>query len=218
MKKNKKMDIIYEDKDLLVVNKPANLLCIGTDKERVRTLYHEAYEYVHKKNKNNRIFIVHRLDRETSGVVLFAKNEKMKRFLQNNWNEIAKTRRYIAIVEGCVKEEFGHIEEYLTDDLFHHTYVTDKNHGTLAITDYKVLKRSKNYSLLEVNIKTGRKNQIRVALSNLHHPIIGDKKYGSIKNPNRHMFLHHETLEIILPNKTVLTLKAKTPEYFSIFK
>lgn len=216
--KSKKMDIIYEDKDLLVVNKPAGLLCVGTDKEKIRTLYHEAYEYVHKKNKNNRIFIVHRLDRDTSGLVLFAKSEKLKRYFQDNWNNIAKTRKYYAVVEGCVKNDSGHIQEYLTEDKTLHTYATDKLHGYLAITDYKVLKKSKNYSILEIDIKTGRKNQIRVAMSNLGHPVIGDKKYGSTKNPIRHMCLHHQTLKVLLPNGKEQTFEAKIPSYFSIFK
>ena len=216
--KTKKMDIIYEDKELLVVNKPANLLTIGTDKEKFKTLYHEAYEYVHKKNKNNRIFIVHRLDYETSGIVVFAKNEKMKSYLQNNWNKIAKLRKYYAVVEGCVKEDKGHIEEYLKEDKTLKTYKTNDSTGKLAITDFETIKRSKSYSVLSITIKTGRKNQIRVSLANMNHPIIGDKKYGSTKNPLRHMCLHHEELILLLPGNIERRFYAKVPKYYDIFK
>lgn len=216
--KIKKMDIIYEDKELLVVNKPANLLTIGTESEKINTLYHEAYEYVHKKNKNNRIFIVHRLDYETSGIVVFAKNEKMKSYLQNNWNRIAKLRKYYAVVEGFVKDEKGHIEEYLKEDKTLKTYKTNDSTGKLAITDFETIKRSKSYSILSVTIKTGRKNQIRVALANMNHPIIGDKKYGSTKNPLRHMCLHHEELILLLPGNIERRFYANVPKYYDIFK
>lgn len=216
--KTKKMDIIYEDKELLVVNKPANLLTIGTDKEKFKTLYHEAYEYVHKKNKINRIFIVHRLDYETSGIVVFAKNEKMKSYLQNNWNKIAKLRKYYAVVEGYVKEDKGHIEEYLKEDKTLKTYKTNDLTGKLAITDFETIKRSKSYSVLSVTIKTGRRNQIRVALANMNHPIIGDKKYGSTKNPLRHVCLHHEELILLLPGNIERRFYAKIPKYYDIFK
>lgn len=212
----KKMDIIYEDKDLLVVNKPANLLTVSTDKEKYLTLYHQAYEYVHKKNKNNRIFIVHRLDKETSGIVLFAKNEKIKNYLQNNWNEIALKREYYAVVEGNMEQKSYHIEQFLNEDYKMHTYVAKS--GKKAITDIEVIKNSKNYAILKINIKTGRKNQIRVALSSINHPIIGDKKYGSTKRPLRNMCLHHRYLEIKLPNDKIMQFTAKIPDYYKIFQ
>lgn len=214
---SKKMNIIYEDKNILVVNKPAGLLTIATDKEKIKTLYHQAYDYVHKKNRNNKIFIVHRLDKDTSGIVLFAKNEQIKKYLQDNWNTLASVREYYCIVEGQMKNKKGHIEQYITDDKNLYTYVTDKKHGHLAITDYEVIRSSKNYSILKVNIKTGRKNQIRVALSNLNHPIIGDKKYGSTKNPLRKLCLHHEKLIIKMPDKE-MTFIAKIPPYYKIFQ
>lgn len=212
----KKLDIIYEDKNILVVNKPANLLTIATEKEKYNTLYHEVYEYIHKKNKHNRIFIVHRLDYETSGLVLFAKSEQLKKYFQDNWNNIAVVREYISVVEGNMEKDNYHVEQNLIEDNFKYTKVS--NFGKKAITDIEVLKRCKKYSIVKVNIKTGRKNQIRVALSSLNHPIIGDKKYGNKKNNERHMFLHHHHLSIIMPDKTVLDFTSKLPNYYQMFK
>lgn len=214
-----KLDIIYEDKELIVVNKKAHLLTIATEDEKINTLYHKVYEYEKKKNKNNKIFIVHRLDKDTSGVVLFAKSPKMKELLQNDWNDIAYNREYLAIVEGCVKKDKDTIKQYLKETKTLKTIITNKNDGKLAITNYEVLKKSKNYSILKINISTGRKNQIRVALSSIDHPIIGDKKYGSTKNPLRRICLHASKLEIIHPiTKNHLIFEARIPKEFKIFE
>lgn len=214
-----KLDIIYEDKEFLVVNKPAHLLTIATEDERINTLYHKAHDYLYKKNKNNKVFIVHRLDKDTSGVVLFVKNAKLKELLQANWNNLAITREYIAIVEGYVEPVRKTITEYLTETKTLLTYATDSKHGKEAITEYEVIKRSKACSILKVNIQTGRKNQIRVAMQNMNHPIIGDKKYGSSKNPLRRICLHANKLEIIHPiTKRVMTFEARNPREFSIFE
>lgn len=214
-----KLDIIYEDKELIVVNKKAHLLTIATEDEKINTLYHKVYEYEKKKNKNNKIFIVHRLDKDTSGIVLFAKSAKMKELLQNDWNDIAYNREYLAIVEGCVKKDKDTIKQYLKETKTLKTIITNKNDGKLAITNYEVLKKSKNYSILKINISTGRKNQIRVALSSIDHPIIGDKKYGSTKNPLRRMCLHASKLEIIHPiTKNHLIFEARIPKEFKIFE
>lgn len=214
-----KLDIIYEDKELLVVNKPAHLLTIATEDERINTLYHKAYEYLKKKNKNNKIFIVHRLDKDTSGIVLFAKNAKLKELLQAHWNELAITREYLAIVEGYVEPVRMTIKEYLQETKTLLTYATSEKYGKEAITEYEVIKRNKACSILKINIKTGRKNQIRVAMQNIHHPIIGDKKYGSTKNPLRRICLHATKLEIIHPiNKKTYTFESRKPPEFSIFE
>jgi len=180
-----KLDIIYEDRTMIAVNKPAHLLTIATQDEKFNTLYHKVYEYEKKKNKNNKIFIVHRLDKDTSGIVLFAKSQKLKESLQANWNTLAKKREYIAIVEGKLENDKGRIKEYLTETKSLLTIKTSEAKGKLAITDYEVLRKEKNFSVLKINIKTGRKNQIRVAMQGINHPIIGDKKYGSKKNPLR---------------------------------
>lgn len=217
MKKDK-LDIIYEDKNMIVINKPAHLLTIGTDDEKYNTLYHKVYEYEKKKNKNNKIFIVHRLDKDTSGVILFAKNQKFKEELQNNWNELVHTREYLAIVEGKVKKHTDTIKQYIRDTKTLKTIVTNDKKDNLAITEYEVINGTKGFTKLKINIFTGRKNQIRVALASINHPVIGDKKYGSTKNPLRRLCLHATRLVIINPlTKEKMEFNAKIPKEFKIF-
>lgn len=214
-----KLDIIYEDKDIIVINKPAHLLTVATDDEKIKTLYHKVYEYLKRKNKNNKVFIVHRLDKDTSGIVLLAKNEKLKRELQDNWNEYAKSREYIAVVEGFVDPLKKTIKEYLKETKTFLNYATDDKNGKEAITEYEVIKRYKSHSILKINILTGRKNQIRVAMQDINHPIIGDKKYGSTKNPLRRLCLHASRLELFDPRtKKIITFEAKIPKEFKIFE
>ena len=216
MKKNGKLDILYEDKEFLVINKKAHQLTVQTDKGVGETLYSEVYDYLHKKNQ--KVFIVHRLDKDTSGVVIFAKNEKIKKALQDEWNGYCEVREYYAVVEGDVKEKSGTIKQYLTENKTLHTYATDKLNGKLAITHFETLKESKNYSILKVLIDTGRKNQIRVAFSDMGHPIIGDKNYGSTKNPLRRMCLHHRYIKVKHPFKNkYLEFTAPIPKEFDIF-
>lgn len=174
-----KVDIIYEDKNIIVVNKPSNLLTIATNTEKEKTLYHLVSFYLKKKNKNAKIFIIHRLDKETSGIVIFAKSEKIKKLYQDNWDSLVKYRGYIAIVEGMVKKENDIILQYLKENEHFYVYPTNSKIGKKAITHYKVLKANNQYSLLDIEIKTGRKNQIRVAMKSIGHPIIGDQKYGA---------------------------------------
>ena len=213
----KKLDIIYEDKELIVVNKSAKKLTIATNKGELNTLYHEVYEYVHKKNKRNRIFIVHRLDKDTSGVVLFSKNEKLKYLLQDNWNDITK-RSYLAIVEGIVKDK-GTVKSYLKETKTLLTYSSNKKDGKLAITEYEPISYHNKNTLLKINIKTGRKNQIRVHMKDIGHPIIGDKKYGSKKDLYKRMTLHAYELELIHPiTKKKMVFTAKIPNCFNEFK
>ncbi len=212
MANKKKMDILYEDKELLVVNKKAGLLTIATEKEKWHTLYHEAREYVKKQNPKNKIFIVHRLDKDTSGIVVFAKNEKVKKDLQDHWNEIANGREYLAIVEGSIQKTKDTIKSYLVENKMHQVHSTKKG-GALAITNYEVLGKNKAYTLLKINIETGKKNQIRVSLSELGHPIVGDKKYGSKKNPMGRMGLHASKLIVNRKNKEYKWI-AKIPVEF----
>lgn len=201
MSKKDKLDIVYEDKDFLVVNKPSGLLTVSTDKEKENTLFHKCMMYLKKKNKSNKIFIVHRLDRETSGIVLFCKNQKLKFLLQNNWDNLVKLRQYIAIVENVPKKDKDTLKSWLKETTTLKTYSSNKpNDGKLAITNYRVVTTISNkYSLLEIEIKTGRKNQIRVQLSDIGNPIIGDKKYGAKTDPIKRMGLHANKLVIINP-------------------
>ncbi len=196
--KNFPFSIIFEDDHLLVVNKPSGLLTIATEKERERTLYHIVRDYVLSKNPRGRIFIVHRLDKDTSGIVLFAKDEKTKNQLQENWNEYVSLREYTAIVSGHPKEESGQIVQYLKETKTNLVYVSRHEDGKKAITNYSVLKSNEKYSMLKVTIETGRRNQIRVAFASKKMPIVGDKKYGD-KNKVSRMYLHANRLKLYYP-------------------
>lgn len=193
-KKDKKhIHILYEDNELIVVSKPAGLLTIATDKQEKNTLYNKVREYIKRDNYKNKIFIVHRLDRETSGIVMFAKNEYIKNILQKNWNTIVKTRHYIAIVSGYMDKKEGIIHTWLTENRNKQVFSTkDKKEGREAITEYKVIEENNQKSLVSIYIKTGRKNQIRVHLKENGYPIVGDTKYGGLKAER--MYLHNDKL------------------------
>jgi 23S rRNA pseudouridine1911/1915/1917 synthase len=170
------------------------MLTIATEKKEEHTLYREASAYVKKQYPKNKIFIVHRLDKDTSGLVIFAKNQDTKNELQNNWDKVK--REYIAIVEGKVPKQKDVLKSYLVEDKTYNVYSTkDPKKGKLAITEYEVLKQNNNFSLLKINIKTGRKNQIRVQLSDIGHPIVGDKKYNSKTNILKRLALHANLIE-----------------------
>lgn len=209
----KKLNIIYEDKELLVVDKEPHLLTINTDRGNLPNLYSEASSYVKKQYPKNKVFIVNRLDKDTSGLVIFAKNQEKKLSLQNNWSNVK--REYYCIVEGHLKPSKGVLKDYLAESKTLEVYVTkDPKKGKLAITEYEVIKENKEYSLLKINIKTGRKNQIRVQLSNINHPIIGDKKYHSTKNPLKRLALHAYLIEYQDHNKTY-HFETKYPQSFT---
>lgn len=198
MKKDK-LDIVYEDKDIIVINKKSHLLTISTDNEKEKTLFHQVMLYLKKKNKNNKVFIVHRLDKDTSGLIVFAKNEMVKRKLQNDWEN--SKRGYVSVVNGNVLKNKGTIKSYLMETRTLLVYSTDnKKDGKLAITNYEKIMSNNMYSLLKIDIKTGRKNQIRVHLNDIGHQIVGDKKYGNIKrDPLRRLCLHANYLEFNHP-------------------
>ncbi|HJJ16572.1 MAG TPA: RluA family pseudouridine synthase [Bacilli bacterium] len=211
IKDYKNIEIIYEDKDLIVVNKPENLLTIATEKEKDRTLYNIVSKYVKSKNKNNKIYIIHRLDKDTSGIIMFAKNIKVKEELQKNWNDLV-IRKYIALVSGNIKEDMT-LKNYISINKINESYITNIQNGKLAITNIYVKKNYHNKTLLDIDIKTGRKNQIRLQLANINHSIIGDKKYGNIKA--KRMYLHAYSLEFIHPiTKKRLKLKTVYPQNF----
>jgi 23S rRNA pseudouridine1911/1915/1917 synthase len=183
--------VVHEDKDLIVVNKNAGLLTIATDKEKRATVYSILSNYLKDKNKDNKIFIVHRLDRETSGLMLFAKNEEMQELLQESWKETIEERSYLAVIDGKLDPPEGSYRSYLFESKVFKVHSTnDPEKGREAITHYSTLKSNEAYSLLKVNLETGRKNQIRVHLQDLKHPIVGDKKYGSTSNPIGRLGLH----------------------------
>lgn len=193
------LKIIYEDDELLVIDKPAGMLAIANEKEREMTAYHLAMEYVRAKNSHNRIFVIHRLDRDTSGIIVFAKNEVIKHALQENWEKCARYRGYTAVAEGIPIPESGRIENKLRETESHFVYAAKMGDGKLAITNYRTKKVSGNYSLLDIDIETGRKNQIRAHLSGIGVPIAGDKKYGAKTNPAHRLCLHAHKLVIVHP-------------------
>lgn len=206
------IDIIYEDKDYLVVNKPSGMLTISTEKEKNRTLYHMVREYIHGKRNREKIFIVHRLDRETSGLVLFCKNEELRDKLQENWENVAIRREYVAIVSGILEKKKERLVAYLKENKANLVYVSKNKEGKQAITNYEVIKENRN-SLLKILIETGRKNQIRVQLNEIGHPILGDKKYGNIKG--KRLLLCANRLDIRDPRtKKVLSFEINVPREF----
>lgn len=197
-KNNLLFDIVYEDDYIIVVNKPGGLLTIATSKEKEKTLYHYVSNYLKEKNKNNKVFIVHRLDKETSGIVLFAKDEKTKNMFQKDWNELVSIRGYYALVHGILTKKKDRLVDKLLETKTNLVYITNKSEGKDAITNYEVVKENKICSLLRINIETGRKNQIRVQLANIGHPIIGDSKYG-VKDGEKNLNLVANKLEVYNP-------------------
>ena len=192
--------VIYEDEHIIVIDKPEGMLAIATEKEKEHTAYHIVTEYVKQSGEENRIFVVHRLDRDTSGVLLFAKDEETKFSLQDNWDSLVKFRGYCALAENHPNEKAGRIESWLRETESHFVFSAHNDgEGKHAITNYEVKLESENYSLLAVNIETGRKNQIRAHLSEMGCPIAGDKKYGAKTNPIHRLGLHADKLVIILP-------------------
>lgn len=210
------LPIIFENDELVVINKPSGLLSIASDREKGRTAYRMVSDYVQQKDKHNRIYVVHRLDEDTSGVLVFAKNPRIKEVLQKEWNDIVRKRGYFAIVEGNMEKDEDTFVDYLKENALSLMYVTnDRKNGKKCVTHYKVIKRNKNYSLLDVDIDSGRKNQIRVQLGHRGHYVVGDDKYGEPSNPLKRLGLHAYNLTFVHPiNKKVYEFKAPMPEEF----
>ena len=215
--KKSNLDIIYEDEYFFVINKLAGLLSISTTKEKEKTAYHQVREFIKSRKKNDKIFVLHRLDKDTSGVLVFVKDNTLKNLLQNNWDKYVKTREYVALVTGNIKDVDDYtcyLKEIGPDKVI----VTNKKEGKIAITSLKTINKNNKYSLVKVNIKTGRRNQIRVVLNHLGSPIVGDKKYGGIKS-NR-LYLHASKLTITNPlNNKTYTFESNVPTSFKkVFK
>ena len=209
------LDILYEDEYLIAINKPCGLLSISNDKEKVVTAYRMVSDYVKQNNKKGFIFVVHRLDQDTSGVLMFCKNEKIRDKMQENWNQVVKKRGYITIVDGKMSGS-STIHSFLMEDRRQFVYSAKNGMGKEAITHYSVLKSNNNYSMLQVFIDTGRRNQIRVHLSEKGHPIVGDKKYRCKTNPIKRLCLHANMLEFIHPvSKKLVSIKCNIPDEFN---
>ena len=210
------LKIVYEDHDIIVADKPAGLLSVATASEKRMTAYSMLSGHVKKQDPGNKIFIVHRLDRETSGLMLFAKNQEVKRQLQDSWDESVIQRTYIAVVEGTVSNPEGTIVSSLAEDKnFRVHSVTAPAKGQKAITHFEVLKTTKSWSLLKVDLETGRKNQIRVHMQDMGHSVTGDKKYGALSNPLKRLGLHAQILKFIHPvSKKEMNFESQIPKSF----
>ena len=212
----KGLSILYEDREILVVDKIAGLLTIGTEREKQKTAHFLLNDYVRKGNERsrNRVFIVHRLDRDTSGILIFAKSENTKRYLQDHWKEFSKT--YFTVVHGKLNEKEGVITSYLMENKAFRVYsVNDTDKGKFSKTGYKVIRESDQYSLLEITLFTGRKNQIRVHLSEMGHPVAGDKIYGMADKGIKRMALHSASLTITHPfTHQEMSFTTEIPLYF----
>ena len=196
----KGIEVIYDDRDIIVIDKPHGLLTMASPTERENTAYHILTDYVRKgySKSHKRVFIVHRLDRDTSGIVIFAKTEEAKNCLQDQWDETKK--KYIAIVHGRLPEKSGVISSYLTENVAHIVYSTqDRSAGKLSTTIYKAIKETRDFSALEIDLVTGRKNQIRVHFAEMGHPVVGDVKYGRRGDGHKRMALHARSISFLHP-------------------
>lgn len=210
------ISIVYEDHDIVVIDKHAGMLSIAVDNRESQTAYNMLSTHAKKQDSANKIFVVHRLDRDTSGLMMFAKSEKVKHDLQTNWNDLIVERTYVAIVEGVVEEPEGTISSYLRESKAMIVYSSQNpKDGLKAVTQYQVMKTGKGYSLLKVSLRTGRKNQIRVHMKDIEHPVAGDKKYGSRTNPIGRLGLHALVLAFKHPvNKELLRFNTPIPRKF----
>lgn len=186
------LKIVYEDAFIIVIEKMEGLLSVNTERQKERTAYSILNEYVQRSGKHHRVYIVHRLDRDTSGLMMFAKDEKTQHTLREYWHEIVTDRRYVAVVEGEMEKDYDTVVSWLTDHTLYVSSSQNDDGGSKSITHYRTIKRANGYSLMELDLETGRKNQIRVHMQDLGHPIIGDGRYGGegIPNPIGRLALH----------------------------
>lgn len=199
--RNRRVKLLYEDDDIIVIDKGYGLLSVGTGKAAEETAYSIIKDYIKRQNPSNMLFIIHRLDRDTSGLMMFAKNEEAKEIMQHNWNNMVLNRKYIAVVEGTPKNTEGAIRSYLKQNSGMEVYsVAEPEEGAqLAVTRYKVLGSTGGYTTMELELDTGRKNQIRVHMKDIGTPVAGDRKYGAHRSPYNRMALHAHTLRFIHP-------------------
>lgn len=210
------LPILFEDEDIVAIDKPSGLLSVATEREKGKTAYRYVSDYLKAKDAKSRAYVVHRLDEDTSGVLIFAKSNEVKEALQNAWQQIVSKRGYYAIVEGIPNPPEATLKDYLDQDDFQLVYVTkNKTKGKLAITHYKVVTSKYGYCLLDVDISSGRKNQIRVQLGAKGHYVIGDDKYGNPANPMKRLGLHAYELDFINPlNKKQYRICSPMPKEF----
>lgn len=211
-----RIKLVYEDNDIIVINKGSGILSVSTDNVKDGTAYSILRDYLKKKDPRLMLFVVHRLDRDTSGLMMFVKNVEAKEAMQHNWNNMVLGRRYVAVVEGKVEQEEGVVKSYLAETSQFEVYSTQNpDEGQLAITRFKRLQCNNGYSLMELSLDTGRKNQIRVHMKDLGHPIVGDRKYGAKASPIHRLGLHARTLHFAHPvTKKEMLFETPIPSRF----
>lgn len=215
---NPKLNIIYEDDFIIVVEKKEGLLSVRAPRQLEDSASHILNMYLRgRRGRNNHIFVVHRLDKETSGVMMFAKDRDTQLALRDNWRDMVKERSYIAVVAGVMEQGSGSIKSYLTEDIHQKMHSSEEdNGGQYAVTNYKVLQAGKRYSLLRLDLETGRKNQIRVHLESTGHPVAGDLKYSGGPCPLNRLCLHAQTLDFVHPvTRKRLRFEIPYPESFN---
>ncbi len=213
-----KLKLIYEDNDLLVVDKAYGLLSTGTGKEKEETVFSIMRKYVRQRNERAHVYVIHRLDRDTSGLMLLARSTRARDRLLKEWSTLVTERLYEGIVEGVLPQDHDVVKQYLKDDEnnYEMQVTNDKSQGKLAVTEYTTLERGQRFSRVLLVMKTGRKNQIRVAMQSLGHPISGDRKYGARPNGIHRLALHATSLTITHPaTGNELKFESPAPESFT---
>lgn len=196
----KGLGLVYQDDAIVVADKPARLLTVATERERERTAYRLLWDYLQAQRPRVRPFIVHRLDRETSGLLVFAKSPDAKQHLQTQFEERTVQRVYTALVKGHVREQSGTLESRLVEDRSLRVHTARGPEGKTAVTRYRVLARGQDTTLLELSLDTGRRRQIRVQLTAIGHPIVGDREHGGPGGQFRRLCLHATRLGFIHPD------------------
>lgn len=196
-----RVQLVYEDDHIIVINKGYGLLSVRTNPfRREECAYDIVRDYVRDGKPYNKLYIVHRLDRDTSGLMMFTKTEEAQQVLRHNWNNMILERLYVAVLEGNLEQDKGYVKSRLTENSQFIVYSTDEpGVGKLAITHYEVVERGHGYTLALFSLDTGRKNQIRVHASEMGHPIAGDHKYGASSSPIYRLCLHAMTLRFAHP-------------------
>lgn len=213
-----RIQIVYEDDDVLVINKGYGLLSVGTNShKREENAYDIMREYVKNVDPRNKLWVVHRLDRHTTGLMMFAKSERANEVLRHNWNNIILERLYVAVLEGYLEQDKGYVKSRLAENSQFVVYSTDApGEGRLAVTHYEVMGRGNGYTLAHFSLDTGRKNQIRVHAADMGHPIAGDRKYGAQTSPINRLALHAQTLRFAHPvTKKDMNFQSPVPREFT---
>lgn len=208
--------ILHEDRDIIVVDKPSGLKTVATVNDRERNVYYILLDFVRKGSAKSphRVYVVHRLDRDTTGVLIFARTEQAMDTLKDNWKNTRK--QYLAVVHGAPEKKSGAITTYLAENSAHRVYSTpNSGEGKLATTEYEVVKQTKLFSLLRINLVTGRRNQIRVHMAGLGHPIVGDRMYGDKSDHHPRMALHAQSISFNHPySGKPMTFTSNPPAIF----